>query len=120
MALSVFTLSFRCLLTGAALLVAPAWAQSPLQSSTTKAARSHPLDARAEVPLARYVSPLAHFRPLGDSPSVAWKDANDTVARIGGWRAYARETQPSPASAGVGAAASAPAPSPASSPATVP
>jgi hypothetical protein len=62
-------------------------------------ARPDPADARAAV------APLAHRSALADyrkaaAPPTAWRDANDTVERIGGWRAYARE-----------AAASAPSPS---------
>lgn len=103
------TLARQLLLTGAALLTAMAWAQSPPPKASAKAARPDPLDARAVVPAARYVSPLAHYRRLDDSPPLAWKEANDAVARIGGWRAYAREAQQAPASAGDAASAPAPA-----------
>jgi hypothetical protein len=74
------------------------------------APRPDPLDAKAATAPLVYRSPLASYKKLADeAPSVAWRDANDTVERIGGWRAYAREAN---------AAASAPAPSspPASAP----
>ena len=61
--------------------------------------RPDPLDAKAAtVPLV-YRSPLAGYKKLADeAPSVAWRNANEAVERIGGWRVYAREAAP-PASA---------------------
>ena len=57
------------------------------------AARTDPLDAQASVPASGYRSALAQYRRLGDDPPIAWREANDTVTRIGGWRTYAREAQ---------------------------
>ena len=76
----------------------PAQTPSPSQAKTpapmaANAARPDPLDAQASVPASGYRSPLAQYRRLGDDPPVAWREANDTVTRIGGWRAYAREAQ---------------------------
>jgi hypothetical protein len=74
-------------------------------------ARPDPLNAKAVVPPAVHVSPLRAYRPAGDTTVGSWKDANDTVTRIGGWRTYLREaTRPEPA----------PAASPASAPASAP
>lgn len=56
-------------------------------------ARPDPLDATAPVPAAKYHSSLGSFRASGDDKPVPWKEANDTTARIGGWRAYAREAR---------------------------
>jgi hypothetical protein len=57
-----------------------------------------PVPADAPVPPLRYQSPLAGFRPMGEDKSIAWRQANHTVATIGGWRTYAREAQqPAPA-----------------------
>ncbi len=33
------------------------------------------------------------YRRFADAPPADWRAANDTVGRIGGWRAYAREAQ---------------------------
>ena len=55
------------------------------------AVRPDPLDARASVPPATHVSAFQRYRAHRDVPVVSWKDANDTVTRIGGWRVYARE-----------------------------
>lgn len=38
-------------------------------------------------------SAFREYRPFTDSPPSDWRGANDTVGRIGGWRAYAREAQ---------------------------
>jgi hypothetical protein len=63
-----------------------------------------PLDAEAPVRAATYASPLARGRAVEATP-IPWREANERVGRIGGWRAYAREaSSPAPA-----AAASAPA-----------
>lgn len=68
------------------------------QGSPGRAERADPLDAHASVPATPYASSLARYRRLGDDPRVDWKQANETVNRIGGWRAYAREAQqPEPA-----------------------
>lgn len=58
-----------------------------------------PLDPRADVPAVTYESVLGRSRRTADAAaSMAWREANDNVARIGGWRAYAREaSQPEPA-----------------------
>ncbi len=60
--------------------------------------RLDPLDPRAAVPPVLHRSSLHAYRPATEVPVGSWKDANDTVTRIGGWRAYAREAaQPEPA-----------------------
>ena len=60
-----------------------------------------PLDARAAVPAVGYESALTRSRrSVAQERAVSWREANDTAARIGGWRAYAREAQqPDPAPA---------------------
>lgn len=57
-----------------------------------------PLDPQAQVPALRYESPFKpDARSAADKP-LSWREANDSVARIGGWRVYAREAQqPEPA-----------------------
>ena len=83
-----------CAVCGLAALNAQAQAQA---HAPAKAARPDPLDAKASVPALRYLSSLSTYRRGGDDQPVSWRDANDTVTRIGGWRAYAREApQPDP------------------------
>lgn len=62
--------------------------------SASAGRRPDPLDARAAVPPAIHDSTLSRARRASvEDPSISWREANDTTARIGGWRAYAREAQ---------------------------
>lgn len=70
-----------------ALLVALAsWpgaqAQSPAQASPAPA--SSPVEFR---------SSFEGYQPYTEEKIINWKEANDRVGRIGGWRAYAKEAQ---------------------------
>ena len=77
-----------CLIVGQLLMLAEASAQvAPAKP------RPNPADPAASVPALAYVSPLARYRWWADDPSVDWREANDRVQRIGGWRTYAREAQ---------------------------
>ena len=79
----------HAVLATAALLEALAAQAQPV----AKTARPDPLDPAASVPALRYTSAFAPSRQLGDDKPLSWRDANDTVTRIGGWRVYAREAQ---------------------------
>ena len=71
------------------------------------ASRADPLNAEASVPAVRHESAFTQYRRLSDVPVGSWRDANDTVGRIGGWRTYAREagtTEPAPTAPPAGAA----------------
>lgn len=79
-----------------------AWAQGttpnprPVPSGTaldTTSRVADPLDPGAQVPPLVIRSSLASYRRLGDPPTTPWRDANETVNRIGGWRTYLREGQ---------------------------
>jgi hypothetical protein len=87
----------------------------PVGAAAQTTARPGPLDAQAATPPLVHRSALASYRKLtAESPPVAWRAANDTVERVGGWRALAREANaPEPA-------ASAPAPAEAAPRATRP
>lgn len=83
--------------------IAAAWSAVLLSGALTVAAqtppaRPDPLDPQADVPRASYRSPLATYRRAGDIEVGSWREVNDTVTRIGGWRAYTREAnRPEPA-----------------------
>lgn len=91
-----FLCSGRPLLGGLALLALPvgAWAAQP-----------DPLDAEAATPALSYRSPLSSYQGLRDEPLQNWREANDLVGRIGGWRTYAQEPWEEPADAGAPAPA---------------
>jgi hypothetical protein len=73
----------------------------PAAALAQSAQRPDPLDAKAAVAPLVYRSVFMGYKPLAnDAPALSWREANDAVERIGGWRAYAREAN----------AASAPAP----------
>lgn len=78
----------RSLFAGACLAAVSAVA---LAQTPTRSTPPDPLDPQAAVPPAQYRSALAAYRPLAEAPVGSWKEANERVNRIGGWRAYARE-----------------------------
>lgn len=64
------------------------------------AAPPDPSDPAAIVAPTAFASPLAAYRPWAPPATKSWREVNDTVARIGGWRVYLREAQqPDPAPA---------------------
>lgn len=67
------------------------------QTPPSAARRADPLDAGASVPAVVYESAFSRHPRAAEGRAIAWRDANDTAARIGGWRAYAREAQPADA-----------------------
>ena len=101
---------------GSLLCCAAAQAQSGSTPAATAASaasaattRLDPLDAKAVVAPLIYESSFARYRRLGDEKPLAWREANDAVARIGGWRVYAREAQQAEPAPPTAPAASAPA-----------
>lgn len=67
------------------------------------------LPAQDAAPSSVYRSAWSGYRPFADEKVISWKDANDEVRRIGGWRAYLRESQSAQPSDSEGAARTAPA-----------
>ena len=53
----------------------------------------------------KFDSALSRYKPMTDQKLGSWREANDTVTRIGGWRTYLKEAQtpdvvpPTPANA---------------------
>lgn len=62
---------------------------------TAAVAQGHSADPPAPrqgtVALPKYESALSDYRAFADEAVVSWREANDTVRRIGGWQAYSRE-----------------------------
>jgi len=50
-----------------------------------------PINAQAAVPAAVHRSAIATYRGAEDQTVGTWREANQTVNRIGGWRTYAKE-----------------------------
>lgn len=67
-------------------------------------AHADPTQADAPVPPMQLESALSHYQSKPLPKAMPWPQANEQVARIGGWRTYAREahapdadaTEPSP------------------------
>lgn len=76
-----------------AIVALPAGAQT---AASTPADASKPPAAKASDAApssSTYRSAFDGFRRFTDQPVGSWREANDTVGRVGGWRAYAREAQ---------------------------
>jgi len=96
-----------CRLAPAALLAVAA----SVGAQTSVPARLDPSSSAASVPATGYRSALSGYQRYQDQPAGSWREANDTVNRVGGWRVYAREaSQPAAPSAAASAAKPASAP----------
>ena len=76
------------------LLVMSLWATQASAQASASAASPATLEAPAapeQTALPAYRSALEGYQRYTEEKMVNWKDANDATARIGGWRAYARE-----------------------------
>lgn len=86
------------------------------RSPPARGADADPANPAAPVPALRHDSVLASRRGVAAAPAaLPWRDANEQVNRIGGWRSYLRESAPA-----APAAAPAPNPGPATNPAASP
>lgn len=85
--------SVVALILAAAGLAACSALQPPasLAASSASPAAPDPLDANARVPTAQHRSAFPAERVVREPALRDWREAHDNVARIGGWRAYARE-----------------------------
>ena len=80
------------LITLCAALLAPALLLAAEPAGAANPA-TDPLDPQAPVPALVHRPVFGAYRPLGDAPLRDWKEVNQEVNRIGGWRAYTREAQ---------------------------
>lgn len=86
-------------LTGSLLLaVAQAQAPAPIQPAAPSSAAAgtvvaDPQNAATAVPTTVYRSVFEGYRAYTPEKVAPWRDTNDTVGRIGGWRVYSREAR---------------------------
>ncbi len=83
--------STRCMRVVLAAALVTAIGPVAAQIDGRSSALPDPLDPQAAVPELNYRSALETYRRFVDDPPIPWREANETVNRIGGWRAYARE-----------------------------
>ena len=85
-----------------------------LTVSAQSATQVSPLSSQAgQAPAADYRSTLEGYQPFTDEKILPWKQANDTVGKIGGWRAYAKEAHDATAKGDEAPNSTSPAPGPA-------
>lgn len=74
-----------------------ATAQSPVnhepQSSPAAQGQEHPQKKPTLPAQLEYTSPLHTYQGYKEQPVQPWREANDRVGQIGGWRTYAKEAQ---------------------------
>lgn len=70
-------------------LAMPAYAQTQAASNTAPIALPEP-------------ATFADYRAYADAPIAPWRETNDRVREVGGWRAYARQVQAANAQAANG------------------
>lgn len=97
---------FQTVLSAVVLLAAASSALAQASGATSAAQSgtlSAPVPAASAASASAPVAPLVYrsmfdgYRPFSEPPVVSWREANDLVGRIGGWQAYARESQGGPA-----------------------
>ncbi len=93
------------LLLGAILSVSQAARAQPGGAPAPSPVSGEPARAEAGAPRLTYRSPFEGYRPHRDITPGPWRAMNDEVARIGGWKAYAREAHEASATPGTKAPA---------------
>ena len=69
------------------------WAASAVLTAAAQAPAATPQTGSAPAVLTPYRSAFDGYSAFTDEPVANWKAANDTTARIGGWREYAKQAQ---------------------------
>ena len=75
----------------AATMIASAEAQQAQPGVAPPTVVRDPGDPRAAVPPFEYRSAFSRYRPNVEAEVGSWREKNDEVRRIGGWRVYGRE-----------------------------
>lgn len=87
-------------------------------ASAQTVSRPDPANPKLEVPPVRYESAFAGYRPFRDGPVASWRESNELVEKLGGWKAFASDKVPDiPGSPGSGKEPASIAPSKAPGPA---
>ncbi len=73
-----------------ALLILPSWA---IVAKAQTPAPTVPAASVTDAAPAPFRSAFEGYQPYTEEKIVRWKEANDNVGRIGGWREYAKEAQ---------------------------
>ena len=73
------------------LAAVPLLAASTLFAQGSPPAGSSTTPAPQASPPAAFRSAMDGYRPFSDEKQIPWKEANETVRQVGGWRAYAKE-----------------------------
>ena len=83
-----FALAFAFGVASASMIMVPV-AQGQARPSPDPAAEKN-----METPAVAYESPFKGYRKLEDQPVASWRDANDLVHKLGGWKAFASGKAP--------------------------
>ncbi len=88
--------SFLLLLPLTAAMLFASYSMPALAQGSAVAAgnRADPADAAARVPPLAHQSSFADYQGFSEQEVKDWRERNDNVGRIGGWRAYAEESRP--------------------------
>lgn len=109
-------MSFAHALAAVAALLALSAAPPAAHAQAAPAERApapDPLDPQASVPAASPPKALRRYRAATTPEPGGWREANERVTRIGGWKTYLREAQQPEVPAAAASAPAAPAPAPA-------
>ncbi|WP_293932080.1 hypothetical protein [Iodobacter sp.] len=60
---------------------------------TATTAQSDEISAPASITRLEYHSVLTQYQPYREQVLIPWRESNETVAKIGGWRVYAKEAR---------------------------
>ena len=89
--MSSFKVLAICVVALSALPAHSGHAQDSSSSGAAPAGTRDPGDPKVAVPPTTYVSAFRRYRPNVEAEVGAWRELNDQVRRIGGWRVYGRE-----------------------------
>jgi len=70
-----------------------ALAQAAHDTTTLVATKNDATALAKDASALQFESVLSRYKPMTDQKLGSWRDANDTVTRIGGWRNYLKEAQ---------------------------